>query len=100
MKNNREEENGAIVRKKNRDQPLSVLAKEEFVFLSFVFSFENNLSCVIVDLSVLEIWVLSDFCFFYYFCTPSFDTRFFLSRLRLWSRLIKLNHLNFGVPCD
>jgi hypothetical protein len=36
VKNNREEEeNGAAVRKKNRDQPLSVIVKEEFIFFVF-----------------------------------------------------------------
>jgi hypothetical protein len=36
------------VREENRDQLPSISAKEEFVYLSFIFYFENNLSCVIV----------------------------------------------------
>jgi hypothetical protein len=36
------------VREENRDQPPSILTNEEFVYLSFVFYFENNLSCAIV----------------------------------------------------
>ena len=47
----------------------------------------------------LGLWVLSDFSP-YYFCTPSFDSKFLWVFSNSGCRLVKPNHLNLGVVCD
>jgi hypothetical protein len=51
--------------------------EEEFVFLSFVFSFKNNLYCMIVRFGCIGVLGLSDFLSTI-FCTPSFIVNFFV----------------------
>jgi hypothetical protein len=60
--------------------------EEEFVFLSFVLSFENNLYCVIVRFGCIGVLDLSDFlCIIFLYSI--FHSEFLCDRLRRWTYL-------------